>query len=233
MWEDAIATYHELIRLDPSYAEAYYNLAVALKQKEDFDGATAELQKAIALQPSLPEPYYTLGVILWQQGKLEDAATQFRAAIGARPDYQQAHYILGSVLRQKGELEAALEELQTALHLDPNDAGAHQALGMVLRQKADPNGASAEFQKADALNKAKMDTQAATLATNTGAKQLRQGDVNPAIEQFRNALKLAPDYAPAHYQLALALERKGDLDQARTEFDKAQQLNPHLKRPRK
>jgi Flp pilus assembly protein TadD len=85
---------------------------------------------------------------------------------------------------------------------------------------------------AETLNKALMNTQAATLATNAGVKQLRQGDREGAINQFNNALKLAPDYAPAHYQLALALQQKGDVEQARAEFDKAHQLDPRLKAPR-
>jgi Flp pilus assembly protein TadD len=140
---------------------------------------------------------------------------------------------LGSVLRQKGDLDGALQELRTAVELDPKDAGAHQALGTVLRQKHDLQGAAEEFRQAETLNKALMNTQAATLATNAGAKQLRQADLEGAINQFNNALKLAPDYAPAHYQLALALEQKGDLDRARAEFNKAHQLDPHLQAPRK
>ncbi|PYV00883.1 MAG: hypothetical protein DMG26_14705, partial [Acidobacteria bacterium] len=41
LWEDAIAEYRKLINLAPDDAEAYYNLGVALKQKQDFDGAIA------------------------------------------------------------------------------------------------------------------------------------------------------------------------------------------------
>jgi hypothetical protein len=42
---------------------------------------------------------------------------------------------------------------------------------------------------------------------------------------------LAGDYAPAHYQLALALRRKGDSARAQAEFDKAHQLDPHMRLP--
>jgi tetratricopeptide (TPR) repeat protein len=171
-------------------------------------------------------------VILWQQGSLDEAAKEFQEAIRAKPDYERAHYILGSVLRQKGDLDGALKELRRALQLDPNDAGAHQALGMALKQQGDTHGAAEEFLRAETLNKATMNTQAATLATHTGARQLRQGDVEGSIQQFRSALKLAPDFAPAHYQLALALKQKGELAQAQAEFEKAHQLDPHLKSPR-
>ncbi|PYV25718.1 MAG: hypothetical protein DMG24_08680 [Acidobacteria bacterium] len=179
----------------------------------------------------MPEPHYTQGVILWQQGKLDEAATEFRAAIRLRPGYAQAHSILGSVLRQKGDLEGALDELHQAVALDANDAAAHQSLGTVYRQKGDTAKAQEEFQKAETLNKAQMNLQAATLTTNTGAKQLRNGDLEGAIEKFHAALKLSPDFAAAHFQLALALRQKGDARQATEEFEKAYRLDPHLKPP--
>jgi Tfp pilus assembly protein PilF len=135
------------------------------------------------------------------------------------------------VLRQKGDLDGASDELRAALQLDPNDGAAHQSLGMVYRQKRDAAQAQQEFQKAEELNQAKMNLQAATLATNTGTRQLGQGDVDGAIEKSRAALKLRPDFAPAHFQLARALRQKGNAAEAEEEFEKALQLRPHLKAP--
>ena len=45
------------------------------------------------------------------------------------------------------------------------------------------------------------------------------------------ALKLSPDFAPAHFQLALALRQKGEAAQASVEFEKAHELDPHLRPP--
>ena len=163
---------------------------------------------------------------------MDKAAAELRAAAEARPNYEQAHTVLGSVLRQKGDLDAAQAELQAALKLDPQDAGAHQALGTVYQQKGNTTAASEEFSRSEEINKAKMNVQAATLATNTGANQLLEGDVDGAIEKFRAALKLAPDFAPAHFQLGMAFLRKGDNAQASAEFEKAHELDPHLRPPR-
>ena len=58
---------------------------------------------------------------------------------------------------------------------------------------------------------------------------LDAGDLDGAISQFRNAITLSPSYAPAHYQLALALSRKGDKTEAAEEFQKAAELDPKLK----
>jgi len=101
----------------------------------------------------------------------------------------------------------------------------------VLKQKNDAEGAAAQFRQADSLNKEKMNVQAATLTTNTGARQLREGDAQGALEKFRAASKLAPDYAPAHYQMGLALLKTGKIQEARAEFEKAHQLDPRLRAP--
>jgi len=58
---------------------------------------------------------------------------------------------------------------------------------------------------------------------------LNAGDVDGAISQFNNAIKLAPAFAQAHYELAVALSRKGDKAAAAEEFAKAAELDPKLK----
>ena len=89
-------------RRDPANAEAFYNLGLALKQKDDFGGAETELRRAMRLDPSLPEAPFTLGVVLWQTGRGDEAVQQFREAIARKPDYAEAHYMLGMVLKQQG-----------------------------------------------------------------------------------------------------------------------------------
>jgi Flp pilus assembly protein TadD len=66
--------------------------------------------------------------------------------------------------------------------------------------------------------------QAASFNTNSGKRLLQAGDVDGAISQFRSAINLAPDYAPAHQQLAQALAQKGQKAEADEEYRKAAQL---------
>jgi Flp pilus assembly protein TadD len=60
---------------------------------------------------------------------------------------------------------------------------------------------------------------------------LSAGDLEGAIGQFRTAIQSLPAYAPAHYQLGLALQRKGNKEEASKEFQKAAELDPHLRAP--
>ena len=84
--------------------------------------------------------------------------------------------------------------------------------------------ADAESHRAQELFKQSNTLQAATFNTNSGKRLLQTGDVDGAIAQFRSAINLAPDYAPAHQLLGQALTQKGQKDEADQEYRKAAQL---------
>jgi Flp pilus assembly protein TadD len=218
----------EAISLSPNNASLHYDLGLALKLSDDLPAGMAEMRKAIELDPKLVDAYYTLGITLWQQGEFAEAVDPLRKAIALKPDYAEAHYTLGTVLKQMNQLPEAAQELREAIRLQPQFAPAHTTLAAVLRQMGDTAGAQAESEAGNTLAKEKTDLQGATFATNSGKRLLNAGDVEGAIAQFRNAIKLAPSYAQAHYQLALALSRKGEKAAAAEEFAKAGQLDPKL-----
>ena len=59
--DEAIAGYREAIRLEPDYAEAHYNLGIALQDKGQLDEAIAAYREAIRLKPDSAEAHYNLG----------------------------------------------------------------------------------------------------------------------------------------------------------------------------
>jgi Tfp pilus assembly protein PilF len=61
---------------------------------------------------------------------------------------------------------------------------------------------------------------------NLGVVLARNGNLDKAIEQYRAALNVKPDYAEAYYNLGNALVRKGDAEDAIDNYRKALQFNP-------
>jgi tetratricopeptide (TPR) repeat protein len=59
-----------------------------------------------------------------------------------------------------------------------------------------------------------------------------EGQAAAAVALFRRAIAAFDRFAPAHYQLGLALDRLGDHGAALAAFARAQQLNPALVPPR-
>ena len=166
---------------------------------------------------------------LWQQGEFAKAVEELRAATRIRPDYAEAYYTLGTVLKQQGELRESASALREAIRLQPDFAGAHTTLAGVLRQLGDREGAAAEGKLGAEIARSANALQAATFSTNSGRRLLNAGDLDGAISQFRSAIEQSATYAPAHFYLAQALQRKGVAEESKHEFQRASELDPHFK----
>ena len=136
------------------------------------------------------------------------------------------------MLKQQGKLQEAAASLREAIRLQPDFAGAHTTLAAILRQLGDADGAARERLLGAQISKDKTSLQAATFDTNSGKRLLRVGDLEGAVSQFRAAITLAPDYAPAHFQLAEALRATGSSEGGAQEFQRAAELDPQLKQPK-
>ena len=73
--------------------------------------------------------------------------------------------------------------------------------------------------------------QAAVFATNSGRRLRNVGDLNGAVAQFRAAIEAVENYAPAHFELAIALRQQGKKEESAAEFQKAAALDPQLVAP--
>jgi Tfp pilus assembly protein PilF len=228
-FDNATTQFEAALKTAPDDATLHYDLGLALKLKDRLPDAIAEFKKAATLDPSQADIQYTLGVTYWQQGDFDDATQALRAAIQAKPDYAEAHYTLGTVLKQQGKLKEAADSLREAIRLQPDFAGAHTTLATILRQQGDTEGAVRENRLGAQISKDKNSLQAATFDTNSGLRLLKVGDLEGAISQFRAAIAVTPTYAPAHFHLAEALQRKGEKTDAGQEFQRATELDPQIK----
>ena len=61
---------------------------------------------------------------------------------------------------------------------------------------------------------------------NLGIALRKQGQLDQAIENYRKAIQVDPEYAYAYNNLGLALDDQGQLDQAIENFQKAIQIDP-------
>ncbi len=223
----AIITFHRTLAVAPRHVLARYNLALALQRADRQQDALDELQKALAIEPR-PEMHYTRGVIYWHQGDLDRAAAALRAAIAAEPGYADAHYTLGAVLKARKDWAGAAESLRRAMALGPNQPAAQYALGQVLAQSGDEAGARANLAEAERLRRRVEIEREASVLTVVGSQRLEAGDLAGALDRFRQAAGVFDGYAPAHYQMGIALQRLHQPEAAQAAFARARQLNPAL-----
>ena len=228
--DQAVRSFRRAIELAPDHALARYNLALVLKRLDRLDAAADELQRAIAIAPRA-EAHFQIGVIRWHQHRLEEAAAALRAAIQLDPKHGEAYHALGGVLEASGDRARATEMLRRAIALRPGVADVHYTLARVLRAAGDADGAANHQREADRLRERARLEQEARVWTSTGSARMQAGDLMTAVDHFRRATSILATYAPAHYQLGIALLRLGEAEAARGAFARAQQLNPSLVPP--
>jgi protein O-GlcNAc transferase len=212
------------LKLSPNDPQLHYNLGLALKLKDDLSAAIPELETAAKLDPSAPDPPFTLGILYMQQGRFDDAAQQLNAALKLRPENSDGWAELGSVYHQQKKLPEAVAALEQAIRLSPRTPGPHITLAGVLAEQGNQPEAAAERKTAASLTRVAINHQRATFATNSGNLLLEKGQIADAIARYQEALSNDPNFADAHRQLAVALDRSGRKAEAEAERKKATDL---------
>jgi protein O-GlcNAc transferase len=252
-FDEAIEDFEKALTLDPSDPQLHYDLGLAYKFKDRLNEAAAELSKAGEMDPKLQDPPYTLGILYMQMGRLDAAVVELKKAVALRPENGDAWAILGSTLKQDSRLAEAAEALKKAIPLQPGQPGPRITLAGVLAeqaanvsQEADTAEAAGDHGKAEnlraemkqlrgeaagyrkeaaELSRTAVSRQRANFALNAGNQQMLRGDIAGAIGRYQEAAAADPSFAEAHNQLAIAYERQGRADEARSERAKAAELS--------
>lgn len=221
--EEAVGCSNSAIALRPDSAAAYNNLAVALADKNDLDGAIAGYKLALNIDPRLVEAHYSLGVALYTAGDLDGATAAFRAALQINPLFAAAHFNLGLTLATKKDFDGAIAAYERALECNSRLAFAHNNIGVALCAKGDLDGG------VDAYNDAlKISPRFAEAHGNLGLALHNKGNLQGAIAAYKRALEINPRAVRAQCNLGISLEFAGDLPGAIAAYEKALEIDPRF-----
>ncbi len=179
--------------------------AIRRHREGDLDGAISLYQQLIDADPGDADAWHLMGVAAHQQGKNELAAELIETAISIRPDVADFHSNLGQVHQALGDDIQAEASLRRALDLDPDHTKALSNLAALDRRRGDLESAASHASRAVA-----MAPGVAEARVNQGNIFRDAGLVNEAIAAYRAAIERKPDYALAHWNLALALLLAGN-----------------------
>jgi superkiller protein 3 len=129
-------------------------------------------------------------------------------------------------LWRRNDLGAAATELRRAAELIPDDMEVHYALGRVLQKSGAREDAAVELKKAQELNQKAQNAILAKSYNTLATKLLEENKFEEASTKLREALRLDPQSAPAHYNYGVALFELNQAEQAITELKSSLSLNP-------
>ena len=128
-------------------------------------------------------------------GQLDEAAAGYRAILASDPHQPDALYLLGLVAHQTGSHEQAAHLFRQALSVQPANTPCWNLLGLALSAEGDAAGAEHSFRQAIAI------AESADYFVNLGDVLKKTGRAMEAAAAYRDALRINPSFAIAHYSL--------------------------------
>ena len=156
-------------------------------------------------------------------GQLVAAERVYRTVIRADPSHAEANHNLGVLMAQSGRVAEGLAHLERALKSNPREALYHfsYAKGLLAAGNTVEAGAVLEQARQRGLEDKRFETLQSQIQAQTGSPDdpasldqlgtalLAAGNIEEAIQSYRKALAIAPDFADAHFHLGWVLSENG------------------------
>ena len=107
-YPQAVKAGGEAVRVNPSDANSYFNLGIALRNEGELDRAIASYREAIRLKPDFGDAYFDLGIAYASKGQLIEAVSATRRAVELNPEnasYRHNLIILESQVDKQSQTE--------------------------------------------------------------------------------------------------------------------------------
>jgi tetratricopeptide (TPR) repeat protein len=241
-----------------SGAQGYYQDGVEAARAGKTQDARNAFQRALQADSSAYKAAYNLGVLADRSGQESKALEYYRQALKIQPDYELAAEGIVTIYLRKGQKSSAISFIQPLanrwvrnLHLQALNAevlaqagryddateAARKALrrderfvpAMVAVAKASLAQGRKELAESILDQALAIDDKHAELHYLKGRLLLAEaGRLREALDEFRKAVELRPDYVEARMSLGVQLLAGANYDEALQQFQAAERLAPQL-----
>ena len=194
--------------------------ALLWKAKGEFDKALVDQTEAIRLNPKLAIAFSNRGSLWTELGEYDKAIEDCNEAIRLNPKLATAYSNRGLAWIKKGEFDKAIDDCTTAIRLKPDFATAFINRGRRLRADGNMTGPSLT-----SIGRSKS-TRSRHAFGNRGMVWLKKGEIDRAIADFTEALRIDPQLYEACNNRGLAWLQKGELENAFADLNEAIRLKP-------
>lgn len=219
-----------VLQAQPGHPQALHLLGLCLLKLDRIEDGIHALEAALQANPNNADAAYTLATAYVGSGEIEKAEALLEGPLREKTS-AEAHLVRGSILNARKNAKAALEELTRARQLnerlptlqtqlgyayllvpeyekaasafmlalkqDPNDYHANAYLGWLhIQEKRYPQATER------LLLALRQKPENATILYQLGQLQQINGQVEMAVTTLERAVKLRPDFIPAHVLLA-------------------------------
>ena len=226
IYRDEVTFFSHVVSHNPKARDAYLNLGKALFDADRVEEGLAASRRAVELRPESAKALSNVGRALLKLEEFEEAERHLRQALEIDPRNASARQNLAEVLRKQKRYGEAVKAFRAVLRKEPGNHLAYAGMGATLFAMERYDEAVAAVRRSLSL---KPDNDMAPSLLHVVAEALRkQGRVKEAMESYREALDVDPEFAPAHAGLGIALFQSERHAEAVKAMARALRLQPDL-----
>ncbi len=238
-------------------ARTRYDDGIRAAKSGDLEGAQRAFEQAVGADDSSYEALHALAVINDRQGKEAQALDYYRRALRVQADYEESARGVSAIYVRQGQPDRAVSFMQPLaaqwernlllqayyadllVQLNRQEEAIRVARAALKRDErfvpamislVRANIKSGKVELADSILEQALavDEKNATLHHIKGTRLLSDGKSGEALNEFRRAVELDPDFAEARMDLAMRLLAGANYDDALTQLQAVDKLTPRL-----
>ena len=212
---------------------------VLLKSRKD-NAALVIFEKVLGSEPGNLDALWGKAEVLRRKRDYKEAQTLLNSILKQKPNHSSSLISLAYIIYKEGKLNEALRLANRALVFSrcdkENQALAYVMLGTINASRAEKGGFFCKIAyglriKCYFLKASKLapDLPEAHLAIGTfylSAPKIIGGNLDLAIQELKQAVRIAPEFATANARLAAAFKTKGNLEKYNYYLKRARELDP-------
>lgn len=218
----AVDAYRKVLAARPDDRDTLVKLATVIQTyfNDNLAEAIDCYNKLLVIEPGNAQIYYELGHLYLKKNEKMNACNAFKLALSKDENNPFYHNSFAYSLIQLEQYEEAIEHYQTAINLNPDNkwtAIVCQALGSIYAQILENYEAALElFRMATVL-----DPESSNAYINIGDVYFDKGELDNAIKNYLEAIKLNDQDARAFGKCAIALWENDYVEESIVAYSKA------------
>jgi len=203
---EALVVYEEILSIEPANIDALWGKAEVLRRRRDYVHSEDLLNQILKINPGHASSLISLAYIKYKDARLSEALQLVKRALKAEyldnNNEALGYVMLGMINSRRSQQGWFFGKI---------------TYGMQIKR---------HFLKAKALA---SDLPEISLALGTFyllAPAIAGGNLEDALKELDDAVKIAPDFATVNARLAQAYRKKGDLDKYNFYLKKTRELDP-------
>jgi len=228
-YDGAIGVAEKFFEGDKTPAELYNLVSQAYLKTGRIKEAYDALRAATRAQPSAEENYVDLASICIDHQNFDLGLEIIGIGLQYRPDSSILHLQRGVVHAMRAELGPAEEDFDAARRLTPDQPGPYAGLAMIWMQTGQADKAvdvlRREMRRRDRDHVVPYLFAVALMRSGVDAAAPEAAE---AVDALQAAIRANAEFAPAHSELGRLLLKRGEVDGAIRELERAVAIDPEI-----